>query len=338
MNVSIIVLTHNSSEHLKQCIDSILKNMSSNDELIIIDNKSTDSTQELLIQYSKKCNVYFCNKNVGICEGRNLGDKLAKNDVLAFVDSDIVLNNGALDYAKKSYIKNNAKALVGSFAEYGQGYNWFVEMRRELFSTKRKKNFNNKITLKNFTCFCGGLCFIEKLTFIKYGGYDITFSGYPSEDINLELLMLRDNVNIIFEKNFRGNHLKSKMEFTSLSSKFKKNGIAISKLIKSSIKNNYKIPFNSGWPYLPYIAPLEIFFLILSYMNPYFLFLSLLLIFSRIIIVFAKSKRKIIYNIRFIFVRFYLDIIMFISIIKGFINSASNIDKLLDYQYKKIER
>ena len=271
MNLSIIVLTYNSSKHLKECLDSILDNMDKRDELIVIDNNSSDSTKDILKTYKNKANIYYCDKNIGISEGRNLGAKLAKNDTLSFIDSDIILEKNSIKNAKESYVKNNAKALFGFFKESGKGYNWFVEMRRELFSTKRKKNFNKVITLKNFTCFLGGLCLIDTHTFNKYGGFDTSFKDYPSEDINLELLMIRDNVKIIFEKSFLGRHLKSNMEFDGLINKFKKNGISLAKLIKSSIKNKYKIPFNSGWPYLPIVAPIEILLLILSFINIYFM-------------------------------------------------------------------
>ena len=336
MNTSVILLTYNSEDYLDDCISSILKNINNDDQLLIIDNNSTDNTKKILKKYKNVADVFLCDKNLGVSGGRNLAAKLAKNDLLAFIDSDIILNDGSLRVAKETFAKCNADAVIGLFEDVGSGYNWFIEMRREIYSPKRKQAVKKNISLKNFACFCGGLCLIDKQIFNKYHGYDISYNNYPSEDVNLELLMLRDHLTIIFEKKFCGKHYKKNMSLNGLFKKFYKNGVAVVKLIKSSIQNKYKIPFNNSWPYLPIIPILEIFLLVLSFFVNWLIIPFIFFCLVRVLPVFIRSKRGVIYNVRFIIIRFFLDIFMFFSMLYVLVFKMDCKNVQIKYSLKKL--
>ena len=62
MKISELVLTYNSSKHIKKCIDSLLSSIDKGDEIIVLDNNSKDNTIKILDKYSKKINIYVCNK------------------------------------------------------------------------------------------------------------------------------------------------------------------------------------------------------------------------------------------------------------------------------------
>ena len=326
MKLSIIVLTYNSEKYLNKCLRSLYLNLSKGDELIIIDNNSSDRTRDILKRYYKKNNtkIYLSDKNLGISDGRNYGASVASNDYLAFIDSDIVLKKDALKHAKNSF--DDADAMIGLYNEVGTGLNWYVEATREIYASKRKKNFKKVVNYENYTTFSGGLCIIKKSIYNYYNGYSNKYDNYPSEDINFELLLIRDNKKIYYERKFCGTHYKGNLSFKNFIKKYYKSGVALVYLIKMSREEKYKIPFNNQWPYLPVMLLFEILCLLVSKYITIIPFILLLL--CRIVPVF-NSKMKLKYKISYLFFRIVMDVVMIISIILNFNKVCLNNDKVI---------
>ncbi len=91
MKISFIIPTFNSEGTIIACITSILKQMRDNDEIIIVDNGSTDHTLEFLIRLG--IDNILVEKSINISGLRNLGAKKTSGELLAFIDSDCVLKN-----------------------------------------------------------------------------------------------------------------------------------------------------------------------------------------------------------------------------------------------------
>ena len=85
--VSIIIPTYNRAHFLNRAITSALIQMVKDDELIVIDDGSTDNTQTLVKRYGKRIR-YIRTLNMGAGAARNLGIKESRNPLLAFLDSD----------------------------------------------------------------------------------------------------------------------------------------------------------------------------------------------------------------------------------------------------------
>lgn len=89
--VSIVISNRNSGKFLLNCINSILSNVYSNYEIIIVDNASTDDSLGLVDEaHGGNPHVLIVrNKNdLGPAAGRNLGIGLSKGKYVAFLDSD----------------------------------------------------------------------------------------------------------------------------------------------------------------------------------------------------------------------------------------------------------
>ena len=106
MKFSIIVPTYNREEYIIKCIDSILDQTYDNFEAIIIDDGSTDNTDNLVKKYHDKRIKYFKNTNHGIGYSRNFGLNKAKGDYIFFLDSDDYLDENMLENVLKE-IKNH---------------------------------------------------------------------------------------------------------------------------------------------------------------------------------------------------------------------------------------
>lgn len=116
--VSFVILTWNSSQYIKSCIDSINTISNFLIKVIIVDNGSTDSTVEILKEYKKKMNnldVIFLSENMGTTISRNIALKLVDDDTdyICILDSDTIINENAIQIMSKYLSENHDVALVG---------------------------------------------------------------------------------------------------------------------------------------------------------------------------------------------------------------------------------
>lgn len=95
MKISVIVTVYNEEKYLKQCLDSLAKQENKAFELIIVDDGSTDRTGKVLSAYQGGEIKYKIVKQThqGLAAARNLGAKLAKGEILTFVDGDMYFSH-----------------------------------------------------------------------------------------------------------------------------------------------------------------------------------------------------------------------------------------------------
>ena len=87
--ISVVVPSYNCVEFLPQAIESVLSQSYKNWEVIIIDNHSTDGTDNLIKSYEDSRIKFYSIKNHGvIAASRNLGIKVAEGQWIAFLDGD----------------------------------------------------------------------------------------------------------------------------------------------------------------------------------------------------------------------------------------------------------
>lgn len=96
--ISIIIPVYNTAPYLNTCIESVVKQSFTDWECILIDDGSTDESGAICEAWSKKDARIrtFHQANAGVSTARNQGLKLAKGDIIAFVDSD--------DWVEKNYL------------------------------------------------------------------------------------------------------------------------------------------------------------------------------------------------------------------------------------------
>jgi glycosyltransferase involved in cell wall biosynthesis len=86
-SLSVVVPTFNRAGIISRAINSVLSQTFKADEIIIVDDGSTDATREIITQNYPMVK-YFWKKNKGVSSARNFGIKTAKGDWIAFLDSD----------------------------------------------------------------------------------------------------------------------------------------------------------------------------------------------------------------------------------------------------------
>jgi glycosyltransferase involved in cell wall biosynthesis len=85
---SIIIPTYNRAHLIAQTIQSVFEQQFSDFELIIIDDGSTDSTQEVLSMYKDSRIRCFSKENAERAAARNFGVEISTGEYITFIDSD----------------------------------------------------------------------------------------------------------------------------------------------------------------------------------------------------------------------------------------------------------
>ncbi len=104
--VSVLLATYNRKEWLRECLESVSNQSYPKDryEIIVVNDGSTDGTEEVLKEYEKKAQYMFrwyTQMNRGKAAAMNLGIKNTRGEIICFTDDDCI--------ADKNWIKNLLK-------------------------------------------------------------------------------------------------------------------------------------------------------------------------------------------------------------------------------------
>jgi GT2 family glycosyltransferase len=111
-NVTIIILTYNSSRFISNLLES-LRSFKSEAEIILVDNSSTDDTVEKAKIFDSKIKIVESGENLGFAKGINFGAKQAKGKYLLFINPDTVFRNGKLTDMISVFEENKKAGVVG---------------------------------------------------------------------------------------------------------------------------------------------------------------------------------------------------------------------------------
>ncbi len=102
IKISIVILTYNSANCIKACLDSVYLQGYQDFEVILVDNGSKDETVSLIKKNYPQVILIENKDNLGACKGRNQGIKASGGRWVLTLDCDITLNNNFLAQAEKS--------------------------------------------------------------------------------------------------------------------------------------------------------------------------------------------------------------------------------------------
>ncbi len=159
---SVVICTFNRARLLPRALDSLLAQSEPDWEAVVIDDGSTDNTEEVIRRYTSiSPSIRFfqrtCNRGVGAA--RNIGATLSKGRFVTFLDSD---DEYAVDHlAKRKSILNSdptIRFLHGGLKIHGNPY------------VADKDDTSKQIHLEK--CAVGGTFFIRRDVFTEIGGFD----------------------------------------------------------------------------------------------------------------------------------------------------------------------
>ena len=234
--VSIYIPAYNAEKTIKDCIESVVNQTKKFDEIIVIDDKSTDNTLKILEEFSN-INIIKNNTNMGLGYNRNLGIKISSNNIVASIDADVVLSTRWLEIMINNISKNHNTMFGGKMTEK-LIENKFNAWRAKYYS----QNWGNKL-LSNPPFLFGCNTILIKSLWKRVNGYDEKFRT-NGEDINfIQKIKSETDSQIIYQPEAKCFHLQddnietlSKRVWRYHSFGYKIKEPSLKKLIKLSIK------------------------------------------------------------------------------------------------------
>ena len=112
--ISIIVPIYNSEKWLDRCIQSLLNQTYKNFEIVLINDGSTDSSDDICRNYIKKDKriKYYKKENGGVSSARNIGLMKANGKYIKFVDSDDTLTDDCCELLLKEYNDDSIDLVI----------------------------------------------------------------------------------------------------------------------------------------------------------------------------------------------------------------------------------
>lgn len=141
MQFSIVIPVYNVAPYLRECVDSVLAQNSTDYEIILVDDGSTDNSPAICDEYAEKYSqIKVIHKaNGGLSDARNFGIKKAQGDYLMFLDSDDFWNRENVLLDLHNIIKENNPDLI--IHELSSFYNSEKIILRK-FKNKEIQNFS----------------------------------------------------------------------------------------------------------------------------------------------------------------------------------------------------
>lgn len=214
--VSMILLTYNGGNHLANKIKFLAGELAAfeNHELIIIDDNSTDTTQNILARFSNHPGIKVIKKNVhtGIADSMNLGVSEARYGYIVFCDQRQKLCPGSLQRIIKPLANKNIGAVSGCLSPFDKENCDSMARRHENFIKSRESKLGNVIGVY------GPLYAIKKKYFTPIPGHIILDDLYLSLHILKSKQIVLINDCAIIDDNFSMlyNYQRTKRYLTGL--------------------------------------------------------------------------------------------------------------------------
>ncbi len=152
--ISIVVPVHNGGLGFADCLASLVRQTRPADELIIVDNSSTDQTKEIIMSFAGRYpNIrYLFEGRLGRGQARNTGLYSARGDIIAMTDADCVVPEDWIERLTDP-IENCRETIVMGFETDGVNNYWSRHRQAAEFKflhSKAKDGYIDFLDTKNF--------------------------------------------------------------------------------------------------------------------------------------------------------------------------------------------
>ena len=206
INLSIIIVLYNQAHFSFLCLKSILHHADVEYEVVIIDNASTDETENLLLQIDNT-KVIRNKENIGFLKAVNQGSKVAKGKYVLLLNNDAMLEEQSLSSAIHTIEKDRAigavggkiKLVDGTLQEAGN----IVWNDGSCVGYGRGDNPNDpQFMFKRQVDYCSGAFLLFRRTdFLNLNGFDNSFSPAYYEETDFCIQLNKSGLKTIYDPN-----------------------------------------------------------------------------------------------------------------------------------------
>jgi O-antigen biosynthesis protein len=120
---SIIILTWNKKDLLHECLDGVIRAVAEeggDHEIIVVDNGSTDGTQDYVRSHYRQVRLIELDKNYRFCRANNIGVKCAKNEIVVLLNNDVIVDRDFLGPLLRGFEQPDVFAVTSQIFNYDQ--------------------------------------------------------------------------------------------------------------------------------------------------------------------------------------------------------------------------
>jgi glycosyltransferase involved in cell wall biosynthesis len=189
LKLSVIVCAHNEGAYLQTCLFSLLAQTRPPDEVLVINNASTDSTRAVA-ERIPQVRVYD-EPRKGLVIAREAGRRQATGDVLVYVDADCRAPLAWLERIERRFTHDHdLVALSGPYRYYDWDWWGRTLIRAYDFTLAPATQLLVKHCLRFGSIFYGGNFAVRRTALDEIGGFDTSIE-FHGEDTNLGRRLLR---------------------------------------------------------------------------------------------------------------------------------------------------
>ena len=185
--ISIVSASFNSGEYIEKAIQSVFSQTYSDIEQIVVDGGSIDNTLEILKSYGEKIN-WISEKDKGIYDALNKGFKIAKGEVLSWLDTDNhYLVDDIIEKVMNEFVRDENLEMVVTNTKA-----IYPDRPEQLNQAPENPSF--EMFLNKGNKFVPEGVFFKKSLFAMVGGFDIQYKLLADYDLWLKTLKLRPKI------------------------------------------------------------------------------------------------------------------------------------------------
>jgi glycosyltransferase involved in cell wall biosynthesis len=203
MTVTVIVPVYNGAATLERCLAPLLAMQGAGEiaEIMVVDDGSTDASAAMAAALGAR--VVDSGGRLGPGGARNVAARLARGDVLWFVDADVVVHGDAARILTDALRPAEVCAVFGAYDDAPSAPNFLSQYKNLVH------HFHHCEAGGEAETFWAGCGAIRKAAFLEAGGFDAERYPEPSiEDIELGLRLRRRGLRILLLPGLQGKHLK----------------------------------------------------------------------------------------------------------------------------------
>jgi GT2 family glycosyltransferase len=197
--VSVIIPVYNALSSLDRCLDALEKSQLRDFELIVVDDHSTDGSES--IAQERCANFVRLEKNCGAASARNCGARMARSELLFFLDSDVLIEPDTLDKIMRVFVEE--PTADATFCAYQS------DTPAKSFASQYKNllhHYTHQVSGREAATFCGGYGAIRRNVFLQMGGFDERYRAM--EDVELGYRLHQAGHRILLSSQIQLTHTK----------------------------------------------------------------------------------------------------------------------------------
>jgi glycosyltransferase involved in cell wall biosynthesis len=200
LSVTIAIPCYNAENFLGNLLDSLFRQTRLADEILVINDGSTDATRQIAQGYEI---VLFDHKeNLGLAHARNTALWNAKGDIIVFLDADTLLQPGSLENILLEY--NDPETIAVGGQELFTPSSTKVNLWRNLFW--RQTHGQKRIT--NAWMLMGLCCSYRRKALINLDGFNVDYKT-NGEDVDMGIRLFKAGSRQIYEPKIGVFHKRS---------------------------------------------------------------------------------------------------------------------------------